>query len=155
LGSGSLFLLHAANHSLVKNALFLLAGNILALYGTKSLGKLAGLQRAAPGIGLLLALAGLAVAGRPPFGTFFREWLLLRAMLGAGQAWAAGLVIAGLTLTFVAVACHLGRILFGAAPALPAKPLPSSWLLVPSVLVGLSVLAGLLISPRVLTALVT
>ena len=65
LGSGSLFLLHAVNHSLVKSALFLLSGNILYLYGTKSLGKLGGLQRAAPGAALLLALAGFAVVGNP------------------------------------------------------------------------------------------
>src|SRR4029450_3698286 len=36
IGSGPLFLLHASNHSLVKTALFLLAGNVLYLFGTKS-----------------------------------------------------------------------------------------------------------------------
>src|SRR5438128_4933704 len=126
--------MHAVNHRLVKGALFLLAVNILALYGTKSLGKLAGLQRAAPGTGLLLALAGFAVAGSPPFGTFVSEWLLLRTLFASGQGWAAGLVMAGLTLTFVAVASHLGRILFGAAPSLSTKLPPPSWLLVPGAL---------------------
>jgi hydrogenase-4 component F len=153
LGSGSLFLLHAVNHSLVKNALFLLSGNILYLYGTKSLGKLAGLQRAAPEAALLLALAGFAVAGSPPFGTFVSEWLILRNLLASGQGWAAGLVIAGLTLTFVAVASHVARILFGAAPALPVKRPPRSWLLVPTALIGFSLLAGTMLSPRVLSLL--
>jgi hydrogenase-4 component F len=153
LGSGSLFLLHAVNHSLVKNALFLLSGNILYLYGTKSLGKLAGLLKAAPGGALLLALAGFAVAGSPPFGTFVSEWLILRNLLASGQGWAAGLVIAGLTLTFVAVASHVARILFGAAPALPVKLPPRSWLLVPAALIGLSLLAGTMVSPRVLSML--
>jgi hydrogenase-4 component F len=153
LGSGSLFLLHAINHSLVKNALFLLAGNILYLYGSKSLGKLGGLQRAAPGAALLLALAGFAAAGSPPFGTFISEWLLLRTMLGAGQVWAAGLVMAGLTLTFVAVAGHVSRVLFGPAPALSLKPPPPTWLVVPAALIGLSLLAGTMVSPRVLATL--
>ena len=61
--------------------------------------------------------------------------------------------MAGLTLTFVAVASHLGRILFGAAPSLSTKPPPPSWLLVPGALIGLSLLAGTMVSPRVLAVL--
>jgi hydrogenase-4 component F len=155
LGSGSLFLLHAINHSLVKTALFLMAGSVLHLYGTKSLGKLTGLLRAAPGWAVVVTLAALAVAGSPPFGTFISEWLLLQTAFGAGQVWAAGLVMVGLTVTFVAVTGHVGRILFGAAPPLAVPLPPHGWLLVPTVLMALSLLAGAAVSPRVLAVLGT
>jgi hydrogenase-4 component F len=155
LGSGSLFLLHAVNHSLVKASLFLLAGNLLHVYGTKSLGKLAGLLRAAPGGAIILALATFAVAGSPPFGTFISEWLLLQAMLAAGHFWAATLVIVGLTVTFVALSSHVGRILFGVPPPLTSKSVPSAWLLVPGSLVLISFLAGVAVSPPVLALLET
>src|SRR5439155_7279668 len=51
LGSGPVFMLHAVNHSLVKTCLFLLAGNVLHLYGTKTLAQHGGFVRAAPGWG--------------------------------------------------------------------------------------------------------
>jgi hydrogenase-4 component F len=152
LGSGPLFLLHAVNHSLAKATLFLLSGNVLHLYGTKSLGKLSGLLRVAPGWAILLAMAAFAVAGSPPFGTFISEWLLLQAAISANQVWAAALVIVGLTLTFVAVSGHLGKILFGPAPSV-SKPPPPSWSLAPAALVALSLVAGAAISPGVLSAL--
>jgi hydrogenase-4 component F len=116
IGAGPVFMLHATNHSLVKACLFLLAGNVLQRYGTKSLAKLGGLLEAAPGWALLLAGGTFAVAGSPPFGTFLSEWLLLAKTLAAREIAAAAIVLLGLTITFVAVAHHLGRLLFGSAP---------------------------------------
>ena len=43
---GALF--HAVNHSLVKAALFLVAGNILAGYGTKQVEEVRGVLRRLP-----------------------------------------------------------------------------------------------------------
>jgi hydrogenase-4 component F len=158
LGSGSLFLLHAINHSLVKTALFLLSGNILHLYGTKSLSKLSGCLRAAPATAVPLAAASFAVAGSPPFGTFLSEWLLLRDTLAAGEIAAAALVMIGLAITYVAVTCHVGRVLFGAAPASaphapPAKPLRPAWILAPVALLAVSLLLGTALAPPVMRAL--
>lgn len=150
IGSGPVFLLHAINHSLVKTALFLLAGNILYLYGTKALAKLSGLLRTAPAWAILLAGAGFAVAGSPPFGTFLSEWLLLRDTLAAGEMWAAVSVIVGLTVTFIAVAAHVGRVLFGNAVHTGNRKVAPSWALAPGVLLSLSVVAGLALAPPVL-----
>ena len=105
----------------------LLAGNVLHRFGTKSLSKLGGLLRATPGWGVLLAAASFAVAGSPPFGTFLSEWLLLRDTLAAGETWAAALVLVGLTITFLAVSSHLGRVLFGPDPRLAAQPPRPAW----------------------------
>lgn len=153
LGTGPIFVLHAVNHSLVKATLFLIAGHLLQLYGTKSLSKMGGLLQAAPGWGLLLAAAAFAVAGSPPFGTFLSEWLLLTAAFSAGELAAGALVIAGLTLTFVAVAVHLARLLFGAQ--LPARPIVPrrAWCVVPTALLAGSVASGVALAPPVIAAL--
>jgi hydrogenase-4 component F len=153
IGSGPIFLLHAINHSLVKAALFLLAGNVIHLFGTKSLGKLGGLLRAAPAWGFLLTAATFAVAGSPPFGTFLSEWLLLRDTLAAGELAAAILVLVGLTITFVAIAAHVSRVVFGPAPALTVKRPPWIWSLAPAILLLASLLAGLALAPPVMAAL--
>jgi hydrogenase-4 component F len=155
IGSGPVFLLHAVNHSVVKAALFLLAGNVLHRCGTKSLGKLGGLLRDAPSWGVLLAAGGFAVAGSPPFGTFLSEWLLLRDTLAAGHVGAAVTVLLGLTVTFLAVASHLGRVLFGAAPAAAGKPPRPLWVVAPAILLAVSLLAGLALAPPVMAALAT
>jgi hydrogenase-4 component F len=151
--SGPLFLLHAINHSLVKTTLFLLAGNLFYLFGTKSLGKLGGLLRTQPSWGVLLAAGTFAAAGSPPFGTFLSEWLLLSGTLAARETGAAVLVLVGLTITFVAVASHVARVLFGPAPALSIKPPSAAWSLVPATLLALSLLSGLAIAPSVMAAL--
>jgi hydrogenase-4 component F len=153
IGSGPLFLLHAVNHSLVKATLFLLAGNIMHLYGTKSLPKLGGLLRAAPTWAILLIAASFAAAGSPPFGTFLSEWLLLSAILSSGHVGAAIVVMLGLTITFLALASHVGRVLFGARPSPVEKLPPTGWSVVPAVLMGASLLAGIALAPSVLGAL--
>jgi hydrogenase-4 component F len=150
IGSGPVFLLHAINHSLVKTALFLLAGNVLYLYGTKALSRLGGLLRVAPGWAVLLTAGTFAVAGSPPFGTFLSEWLLLRDMLAAGEQWAAVLVMAGLTVTFVALAAHVGRVLFGSPSRAGERKSGPSWSLAPAALLCLSLAAGLMLAPPVL-----
>ena len=66
--------------------------------------------------GLLLAAGSFAIAGSPPFGTFLSEWLLLRDTFASGHVVAVGVVLVGLTITFIAIAAHVGRVLFGAAP---------------------------------------
>lgn len=153
LNSGSLFILHALNHSLVKVALFLLSGNILHHYGTKRLSKLTGLLKTAPAWGILLAAGGFAIAGSPPFGTFLSEWLLLRDTFAAHEPLAAALVILGLTMTFIAISTHVGRVLFGASPTATQPRSVRAWSIVPAALLGLSLLAGLMLTPAALALL--
>lgn len=156
IGSGPVFLLHAANHSLVKTALFLLSGNVLHHYGTKSLSGLTGLLKEAPAWAILLAAGAFAVAGSPPFGTFLSEWLLLTETLGAGEIPAALFVLAGLTIAFVSITVHVGRVLFGGPLSLPREGSGAAapgWSLAPTLLLGLSLAGGLALGPGVLQAL--
>ncbi len=153
IGATPLFLLHALNHSLVKVALFLLAGSIMHHYGTKALKQIGGLLRTVPAWGVLLAGAGFAIAGSPPFGTFLTEWLLLRDTFAAREYLAGGVVIVGLTITFLAITAHLGRMLFGRAAAVD-RPAPSAaWSFVPATLLVLALLTGVCFTPQVMTVL--
>jgi len=153
IGATPLFMLHALNHSLVKVALFLLAGGIIHRYGSKALKQISGLLRSAPAWGVLLAAASFAIAGSPPFGTFLSEWLLLRDTFAAGHPLAAVLVMTGLTITFVAIAVHVGRILFGRAPQQHRTQPAPAWSIVPAMLLLLALVTGLALAPPVMTML--
>lgn len=152
IGSTPLFMLHALNHSLVKVALFLLAGNIFHLYGSKSLSKLTGLLNVAPFWGLALMAGTFAIAGSPPFGTFISEWLLLRDTVAGGHVLAAGAVLLGLTITCIALTTHVTRVLCGQAPR--AMPLPApAWAVVPALLLCMALATNLAILPPVMALL--
>jgi len=155
IGSGQLFILHAFNHSIVKVALFLMAGGVLHVYGTKELSKLGGILKASPLWGVVLVAAGFAIAGSPPFGTFISEWLLLRDAFASGEILATLLIMVGLTITFIAITTHLGRIVFAPAHS-PAKTAPvRSWAWTPALLLVLSLTAGVAAAPQVMHMLTT
>jgi hydrogenase-4 component F len=80
---GALF--HAVNHSLTKAALFLLAGNLLAAYGTKNAGDVKGALRTLPVTGALWIAGLFAILGAPPFGAFSSELTILRAAVDTGS----------------------------------------------------------------------
>lgn len=80
---GALF--HAVNHSLTKAALFLLAGNLLAAYGTKNVADVRGALRSLPVTGALWIAGLFAILGAPPFGAFSSELTILRAAVDSGS----------------------------------------------------------------------
>jgi hydrogenase-4 component F len=147
IGSGSIFILQAFNHSVVKVALFLVAGNIVHLYGSKALSKLGGLLKVAPAWGVVLVAGSFAIAGSPPFGTFISEWLLLRDTIALGHIWAAASVLIGLTITLIALSMHVGRVALGRAPASLSVVPVRAWALTPALLLGISLAGGLGIAP--------
>ncbi len=95
-GSGAFgALLHAVNHSLTKAMLFLVAGNILAAYQSKSTVEVQGVLRVLPVSGVLWVAGFLAITGSPPFGPFLSEFTILKAALDQGRS---GVAIAYLVL---------------------------------------------------------
>ncbi len=115
VGGGALFgiLFHAVNHGLTKAALFLTAGNILGTYGTKDMASVTGLRRRLPVTGALWLAGFLAICGTPPFGTFFSEWLILKAAL-LGSRWVVGgAVLVLLALIFVGMARYVFQMTLG------------------------------------------
>lgn len=105
LGSAAVFgsMLHAVNHSFTKAALFLIAGNILAAYKTKTAGDVRGVLSAIPASGLLWAAGILAITGFPPFGIFLSEFIILKASIDQGRYTVAVAYLALLAIIFIGI----------------------------------------------------
>lgn len=119
LGGAGTFgaMLHAVNHSLTKALLFLVAGNILAMYGTKSSGDVRGVLRALPASGILWVVGFLAITGTPPFGPFLSEFTILKAALDQDRPIVAALYLALLVIIFVGMASVFLQMAQGEAAA--------------------------------------
>ena len=123
LGGGAGFgaMLHAVNHSLTKGMLFLVAGNILALYRSKSTREVRGVLRTLPLSGILWVAGFLAITGSPPFGPFLSELVILKAALDQGQMVVAALYLLALSAVFVGMATVVLRMAQGEPAGLPAE----------------------------------
>jgi hydrogenase-4 component F len=121
---GALF--HAVNHSLMKAALFLLAGNILAAYGTKRSSEISGVTRRLPVTGALWVAGLFAVMGSPPFGAFSSELTILRAAIASGSWLVAGLYSLFITVVFAGIITVLVRMAQGAPRGMQAITAVSS-----------------------------
>jgi hydrogenase-4 component F len=103
IGGGGTFgaLLHAVNHSCTKALLFLVAGNILTVYQSKSTNDVRGVLRVLPFSGVLWVIGFLAITGSPPFGLFLSEFTILKAALDRGHSGVALLYLLLLAAIFV------------------------------------------------------
>jgi hydrogenase-4 component F len=152
-------MLHALNHSLTKAMLFLVAGNVLALYGTRSTEAVRGLLRTLPVSGVLWVAGFLAITGSPPFGPFLSEFTILKAALDQGHPAVAALYLALLALIFIGMATVVLRMAQGVpageTPAIPRIVEREAVLaVVPPALLGTAVLLlGLWVPPAIQAAL--
>ena len=78
-------MLHALNHSLIKGALFLVSGNIIARYASRSTKMALGLRRTLPFSSILWLGGFMAISGMPPFGMFFSKFLIIQAAFVQGR----------------------------------------------------------------------
>jgi hydrogenase-4 component F len=106
-------LLQAVNHSLTKGMLFLLAGNILARYRTKSIKLISGLAGELPVSGALWMAGLFAITGTPPFGLFQSELTIIRASFDTGHLFVAIILLAALAVIFVAMAIIVIGMVYG------------------------------------------
>jgi hydrogenase-4 component F len=111
---GALF--HAVNHSLVKASLFLVAGNILAAYGTKKVAEVRGLAATIPVSGALWIAGFFAISGAPPFGAFWSELAILRAAISSGS-W---FVVVAYSILLLAVFVGMAVVFTGMAQGKPS-----------------------------------
>jgi hydrogenase-4 component F len=149
LGSGTLFFLQALNHSIAKVALFLVSGNIIQASGSKRFRDLHGVVATAPIWAVILSLGAFAVTGVPPFGMFVSELNILLTTAGATYWIVVVALLLAISISFVAICTHVGKIVCGAAkPGFTAvNQLTSS--LMPALLVTCSLALGLLVGPAV------
>ncbi len=154
LGGAAVFgaVLHVINHSLTKAMLFMVAGNLLAVYRTKSTRDVAGALTVLPVSGVLWLLGLFAITGSPPFGPFISEFIILKGALDQGQMFVAVAYLVILAIILAAMA----RPALAMAQGTPgehvsAAPEGSIALSVVPAILGIAVLAMGIYVPPVLT----
>ncbi len=158
LGGAGTFgaLLQAVNHSLTKAMLFLVAGNILAVYQSKSTADVGGVLRVLPASGVLWIAGCFAITGSPPFGPFLSELTILKAALDQGRGAVACAYLVLLALIFVGVISAGLRMAQGPASErwVPGRPAESVLAIAPpAALAVLVLILGFYIPPVVNAAL--
>ncbi len=79
------FLIHMAGHSFIKCALFLIAGNILSMYGSKLIKEVSGMVRIHKGLAYLYLVGILAIMGFVPFMLFVSEFVIIAALFNSNK----------------------------------------------------------------------
>lgn len=145
LGGAGTFgaMLHAVNHSLAKGMLFLLAGNILAIYKTKSTHDVTGILKASPVNGALWLVGLFAIAGSPPFGLFVSEITILRTALDGGRTVVAALYLILLALVFIGMASPMLSMAGGSPGKTNAESRSLTTIIPVGALAALALLLGL------------
>ncbi len=105
----SLALLQFVLHAVIKSSVFYGAGHLSVMYQTQRLKKITGLLARHPAGAVWWAVGILALAGLPPLGLAYSEWLIFRQLWQHHAYLVIGLVAASLTLTFAALTYHLMR----------------------------------------------
>ena len=97
LAGGIFYIVH---HIMVKTALFLVAGSVERSRGTTFLSSLGGVLETAPFLTALFVVAGLSLAGVPPFSGFVAKLMLIKGGIEAGSYGIVGMsvVVSFLTL---------------------------------------------------------
>jgi hydrogenase-4 component B len=78
-------LFHVANHATFKALLFMGAGAIDSVVGTRELERLGGLLRRMPFTGACFLIGSAAIAGLPPLNGFTSEWLTYQSLISLGR----------------------------------------------------------------------
>ncbi len=133
---------HLIGHSLLKMVLFLLAGNILLAYGTRSVTAVKGMFSSTPRNAFLFITAVLLLCGTPPSPLFVTE-LLLVCHLGP---WGGGAVLLLLFLVCAGMLSTVLKMCMGTSTrfstdARPAR-LAEELFAVPAVVLLLAILFG-------------
>ncbi|WP_237153112.1 proton-conducting transporter transmembrane domain-containing protein [Oryzibacter oryziterrae] len=139
-------LMHFVNHMLLKDTLFLVAGAVMVKSHASMLDELGGLGRRMPITFGFFLFAGLSLAGIPPLNGFASKWMIFSAAFESGH-WAlgAGAMISSLfTLAAVLKFAHAAFMGAPTAKALQAEEAPLSMLIPMGILVGASVIIGVM-----------
>ncbi len=137
---------HALNHALFKSALFLSAGSLERITGTRDISRMGGIARIAPATTVGAVGASLSIAGVPPFNGFWSKLLILIALFSAGLPVVGAIAAATAVLTLVTFVKVQHKALFGALPdrLKGAQDVPASMSLPVVALALLCLLGGLL-----------
>lgn len=151
-------LLHVLNHAIFKSLLFLGAGAVIHLAGTRELDRMGGLSRALPLTSVAFLTGAVAICGLPPLNGFVSEFLVYLGIFKgfgttAGTA-AAFLALAAPALALtggLALACFV-KVFGGVFLGQPRMELPKAHEN-PSMTTAMAILAGICILIGVLPVL--
>lgn len=139
--SGSIYYL--LQDMIVKAALFLLAGTIAAAAGTSDINKMSGMIRSHPILGWMFFIAGLVLAGVPPFSGFIGKLLLVRGAFEKGETVTVIIMLLTSLLILLSIVRAFIRIFWGEGEAItPQKRhnarrlLPAGFLMLFTVFLG-------------------
>jgi hydrogenase-4 component F len=107
-------LLYVVSNAFVKTLLFLTAGRLKAVYGSKDVAALSGVIKRMPFAGLLFTVGTFALLGFPPFGSFLAEMLILSGIVQSGHLLVFTVLCTMLTIIFVATGRAIFPMLWGA-----------------------------------------
>jgi hydrogenase-4 component F len=110
-------LLHTINHAASKSLAFFAAGRVAERFSTREIAEIQGSARALPISGTLFALAGLSLAGLPPFGIFRSELMILAGGFGGGSGWLAAAATVLLVVAFAGLMRWVSATTVGEPPA--------------------------------------
>lgn len=114
-------LLQLAFHAVIKSSLFYIAGHLSEAHGSKRLQRMTNMAGRHRGLSLAWAVGILALAGLPPLGLAYSEWMILFG-LWQSQLWLVLAVVSlSLVLGFAALVYHLLRGLWGQAAEAPGS----------------------------------
>jgi hydrogenase-4 component F len=105
--------LYVVSNAFVKTILFLTAGRLKAVYGSKEVSVLSGVIKRMPFAGLLFTVGTFALLGFPPFGSFMAEMLILSGIVQSGHLMVFTVLCTMLTIVFVATGRALFPMLWG------------------------------------------
>ena len=107
-------LLQLGFHAVIKSSLFYLSGHLSIRYGSKRLKQITNIAALNRPLGVAWAILMLALAGLPPMGLAYSEWMILLG-LWQGHLWGVLVVVSlSLVLGFAALVHHLMAGLWGA-----------------------------------------
>ena len=127
--------LMAVTHGFAKSGFFLAVGLVQTNAGHDRIDDLGGTAQRLPATTFAIALAGSALIGLPPSGSFIGKWLLMQGAIESGQWWWVIVVTAGSLLAAAYVFRVLSRA-FGLEPT-PLRFITDARTEVPALLLAL------------------
>lgn len=88
---------------IIKGALFLLIGIIIAITGTSNLRKMGGLMTTHAPLGWIYLIAAFGLAGIPPLSGFAGKLLIAKGAFEAGNAWGSIIMLASSLIVLLSV----------------------------------------------------
>ena len=114
-------LLHVINNGLTKGILFLSAGNIHRVYGSKLTADVQGAWHRLPLSGSMFLIGFIAITGAPPFAPCVSELSLLNATFREGYGWIGCLFAFFMLVIFFGFGATVVSMVFGKSSASPKQ----------------------------------